>query len=617
MVMKLIVIAGKDEGSEFSLPDEGTLVIGRDSGADARLNDLRVSRKHCLVKVDREQITITDTESTLGTFVNEQRITSRPLLPDDVVKVGETQLRFLVDDLGFFKTQAGPSPMDQAAGPRDEGATGSELLDELVGTSLAHYELGEVLARGQSSFLYRARDTRTNRMVALKVLRPELAKTDAQMKRLLGSLLPIFNFPHPNLATLHEGGKTGPHCWFAMELVQGDNLFHVLPAMSPRTVDWQMVLKVAVHVARALDFLERHQIRHRNVYPRNIVIGRTSGVVKLTGMHQARTIDSLKTEPAPGPQEYLRDLVYAPPERLRGNPNGDNRSDLYSLGASLYLLLAGRPPFEGKELPQVVGKIVHDDPAPLKAYQPTMPALFEEIVLKLMAKVPEKRYQTAAALLLDLDRLARSKAITINVEAPEPEAVPAPPPPVAAAPPPPARPQPVPVPAAAPAPPPPPPAPPPPPPVPPPAAPAAPEAGKIQMKCPCGQSLVAREKYAGTQVRCPACGSMLTIPGKRSYGPATEFDMSLSMSMPKGRGGKKDWRGAKKGGMSVAMMVTIGTALVVVALVAVAVFLWSKGKLGNAERGEAHVAGGREHARVLSTMDDGRWTKSSVPATTS
>jgi serine/threonine protein kinase len=506
MSKQLVIIAGqdKDRGRCFALPDNGTVQIGRGANTTTKLNDLRASRNHCVVQVKGEEVTVSDANSQEGTFVNNQRITAPlPLQLGDVIRVGATELRLDPVDIANEKTMAYPGPEV----PRDAGKA---PLTDLVGKSLGAFRIQEVVAGGDTSTIYRARDTRDDREVALKVFRPEYSKSDAEMQRLVRTIQPLLGVRHPNLVALYGADKTGPHCWVAMELVEGENLAQLIQrAGVAGMVDWQHALRVAVHLARGLEYLHKHQIVHRNVLPVNVLISKSDKATKLGAVMKARPIGA-PPEPGPGPTETLRDLAFMPPERIRGNAPGDNRSDIYSLGATVYNLLTGKPPFDGKTMPDVIAKLLQSEPTRPREFQMTMPEAFEAIVLRMMARRPEDRYQLATDVLADVERVTRNPTAVLSAvnttDGPRYSEVASRPVSVAG----------------------------------PSLQGGAPQAvleGRIAVTCACGQTLQAREKYAGTRVRCPACGASVLLPaGKGSLGRSPDESTQPPGPPPKWQG---------------------------------------------------------------------------------
>lgn len=473
MTKQLTVIAGRDEGRVFVLPDEGTFEIGRGSTTPTRLNDLRVSRNHCELEITGDQVLITDKNSSVGTFVNDQRLTApQPLFPGDVIKIGDTELRFQDDNVADLKTMAGFAIQDMLAAstasePRPAVAVRNQLED-LTGTRLGPYEVGPILTQGNTSVLFRARDPAEDRTVALKVLRPEFTRGDGDMQRLARAVRPLLELRHPHLVALHGVGKTSGHCWIAQELVEGETLTQVIQRVGlAGMLDWQHALRVALHMAQALDYLHKNRVVHNNITPDNILINTADKRAQLGGLVRARTPEGDGGEVFAKPGEFLRDIVFMPPERARDNNQGDARSDIYSLGATLYALLAGRPPFQGRTPVETIVQIIQAEPTRPREFQLSLPEGFERAVLRMLAKDPKQRYQTGAELLADLERATRPASAPADRENGRV------------------------------------------------ATPAGPSGEKgIAVMCACGQKLNARERFAGTRVRCPACGAFLLLPGQ-------------------------------------------------------------------------------------------------------
>jgi serine/threonine protein kinase len=225
-------------------------------------------------------------------------------------------------------------------------------------------------------------------------------------------MLPI---RHPNLVNLFGAGKTGPYCWIAMEYVQGESMTQVIQRIgTANMLDWRFALRVAIHIARALDYAHGQNIIHRNITPQNILIQTVDKTTKLGDLMLAKALEGTLAEQITRPGEILGDVRYMSPERTRGNSGEvDGRADIYSLGATTFALLTGRPPFEGTSLPETIMKIRQAEPAKPTKYQLAIPGLFEGTVLRMLAKNPSERFQTAAELLADLERVARYNGVAV------------------------------------------------------------------------------------------------------------------------------------------------------------------------------------------------------------
>jgi serine/threonine protein kinase len=408
MSHRLVLVAGPDQGKSFAVTAAGPVVIGRGRNAPAALTDPRVSRVHCEVKLDGDQVVVADLGSAGGTFVNGTRVQWRPLRLGDVVQVGDTQLRLESEGAMDAPTLL---PADRSPGLRPPKlarptlpSLPAERLHELSGQTMSHYRLGPVVASGRSGVLFRAHDTKHNREAAFKVLWPHFAADAAEMRRFTRTMRTILPLRHPHLIALYGAGRALPYCWFAMEYVEGESLAQVLGrATAAGPPGWRVALRVLADVGRALAFAHDRQIIHRNITPQNIMLRREDQTAKLGDLMLAKALEGTSAEQVTRPGEVLGDVLYMAPERTTGGLQAsDARSDLYSLGATTYALLTGRPPLHGTSFVDTVLKIRQEAPISPRRLQPSVPAALEPVVLKLLAKRPEDRYQTAASLLADL-----------------------------------------------------------------------------------------------------------------------------------------------------------------------------------------------------------------------
>jgi serine/threonine protein kinase len=412
MSNQLQVISGPDQGRTFPLPVADTLLIGRSRALEARLTDPYVSRVHCQLETDGTRVLLTDFESAGGTCVNGQRVTQQQLQPGDVIQIGETSLQFQASaPPGNLADQETLPP--KATGPAQPAVPPLRPVD-LTGQTIVHYQVGPILARGRSGVVYHAHDTRYDQPVALKVLRPEFSQDEDQKQRFVRAMKTALPLRHPNLVTVYRAGKTGPHCWVAMEYVEGESLTQVVQRIGTvGMLDWRTALRVAVHVARALDFAHQQQIIHRNVTPMNILIQANTRMAKLGDLLLAKALEGTLAQPITRPGELLGNVHFLAPERTQGGASVDGRSDFYGLGATVYALLTGRPPFEGANVSETVSLIRHGDLVRPKRYQLAIPDLFEGAVVKMLARRPEDRYQTSAEVLADLERIARFQGLAV------------------------------------------------------------------------------------------------------------------------------------------------------------------------------------------------------------
>jgi serine/threonine protein kinase len=409
MSLQLVVLAGPDQGKAFLLHPGPDLMLGRSASAYYQLTDQRVSRNHCQVLRDGDEVTVVCNGGSGGTLVNGKAVKKQALKIGDVLQVGDSRLRLQVGDIapdtGRDRGQAPAEPSRDA---------GLEQLKALSGQQLAHFDIGPVIGTGRSGIVFHATDTRDNRPVALKVLRPEFARDDKAKQRFVWAMKTMLPLRHPNLVTLHAAGKVGPHCWVAMEYLAGENMTQVIERIGVAgMLDWRYGFKVAVHVGRALDYAHGQGILHRNVTPTNILLEAPTKTIKLGDLMLAKALEDPDRPPLTNPHELVGDVTYMAPERTDGTGTVDGRADLYGLGATVYALLTGRPPFGGATLVEKIIAIRGTEPEKPTKFQMSIPARFEGVVLRLLAKDPADRPATAADLLVELERVGKFHGVMV------------------------------------------------------------------------------------------------------------------------------------------------------------------------------------------------------------
>src|SRR4029077_18414781 len=187
-----------------------------------------------------------------------------------------------------------------------------------------------------SGFVFHARDMRKNLAVVLKVLEPEFSRDENAVKRFVAAMKAALRLRHPNLVSVYSAGKTGPFCWIAMEYVPGESLAAVIGRIdSAGLLDWRHVLRFAIYIARALEYAHKKKIIHRNLNPKNILLGNSPAETKLADLMLAKAIEG-DTEDITKTGEILGDFPYLSPEATAGGAQEvDGRTDIYSLGATV------------------------------------------------------------------------------------------------------------------------------------------------------------------------------------------------------------------------------------------------------------------------------------------
>jgi tRNA A-37 threonylcarbamoyl transferase component Bud32 len=273
----------------------------------------------------------------------------------------------------------------------------------------ADYEILDRVGAGAMGTVFKARHKRLNRIVALKVLKPSLARDTRYVDRLRREARIVASLNHPNIVTGYDLGEEGGYHFFVMEFVEGKSLRALL-------VEWGMfaeeyVRRVARQVAQALDHAYKRGVIHRDIKPGNVLIDE-HGNIKLTDMGLAK---------GPADLTLTRDGAtvgtpqYISPEQARNPQDVDVRSDLYSLGATLYHMATGVPPFRGDTMAELITKVLHATPTPPDELNPALSAGLSLVLRKLLAKDLRVRYQTPGELLEDLDRIERAQPPAVDV----------------------------------------------------------------------------------------------------------------------------------------------------------------------------------------------------------
>ena len=394
----LKIIDGPEKGREFEIPADKALVVGRGTASDTQINDPRVSRVHCEVEIQDGQPVLTASESAGETIVQGQKIDQKKLSPGEVFRIGDT----------YIRVDGGDSPLDQTtmAGNRNP-------MDQLIGTTFAHYHVDSLIARGRTGVVFNATDTEKNRKAALKVLLPSHSSTDEHKERFVRAMRTMLPLKHPNIIRLYNAGKQGKFCWVAMELVDGESMNKVIERIGVRDMlDWRKAWEVAVDIGRALEYASENKIIHRNLSPANIVCRKSDSVNLLGDLMLAKATEGSQSFDVTAPGQLVGDIAYMSPERTVSNDGVDARSDIYELGATLYALLTGRPPFEANSQVEHVSKIRNEKPKHPKDYQMSINDMFADIVMLMLEKRPQDRFANAKALLKDLDRVGKYNSLS-------------------------------------------------------------------------------------------------------------------------------------------------------------------------------------------------------------
>ena len=269
------------------------------------------------------------------------------------------------------------------------------------------YELGRRIGRGGMAEVFVARDRLLDRPVAVKVLFAEYAKDPLFVERFRREAMSAASLNHPNIVAVFDWGQVDSTYYIAMEYVQGRTLADILRKHERLTV--LQACDIALDIAAALGEAHKAGVVHRDIKPANVIVSAT-GHVKVADFGIARAIGSAVEQGLTQTGAVMGTATYFSPEQAQGG-QPDPRSDLYSLGVIMYEMLAGVPPFVGENAIAIAYKQVHDVPVSLRTKNPEISPAFSAIVMKCLAKDPDRRYATASALADDLRRFIDGKEV--------------------------------------------------------------------------------------------------------------------------------------------------------------------------------------------------------------
>jgi serine/threonine-protein kinase len=281
-------------------------------------------------------------------------------------------------------------------------ALGASGAHRMLGTvMLGQYELVDVLGQGGMSVVFKGRHNLTDQEVALKILPPELAAHSQVKSRFLDEAKALASLDHPNIVHLYNFGQDNGYFVLAMQFVQGQTWERMI--IEATRLDWVVSCRIAIDVLRALEYAHDRGVIHRDMKPSNVLVRARDGVATVMDFGIAKMTTSTRLT-ATG--QTMGTVRYMSPEQVRGQ-EVDLRTDIYSLGATLYESLTGDTPFDGNTHFEIMTKHLSEAPEPPSRRGVTMPAAVEDAVMRSLAKRDEDRFASAREMRKQLEAALR------------------------------------------------------------------------------------------------------------------------------------------------------------------------------------------------------------------
>jgi serine/threonine protein kinase len=351
---------------------ERELVLGRHSSSGLVIEDAKASRRHARVFADEGAYYLEDLNSSNGTLLNGKAVSAKLRLKDgDKILIGKKEI--------VFRDAAAKAP---AVAPGFDAV-------KLLGREIGGYRLDQLLGSGLLGAVYQATQLSMNRKVAVKIFDPDLLAQDkAWAERFIKEARKLGSLVHENLVQVHECGQDKELLWYSMELVEGKTLQQLLERDD--TLEPTLALLVVQRAADALFAAHSKGVLHRDVRPGNIMLTEQGGI-KILDLGLTEVLSTQRDSRAESAS--LGSVHYMAPEQTT-QEKIDHRADIYSLGCTLYHLLAGRPPYDEKTARAVIAAHLSGSVPSLRNDRPDLPEKIDEIVQCMLNKNPEWRYSS-------------------------------------------------------------------------------------------------------------------------------------------------------------------------------------------------------------------------------
>ncbi len=353
----VLVLQDEQNGKTYTVKESS--IIGRGADAGIRIRDPLLSRHHCRVDIAEGRYQVCDLKSYNGTYVNGHRIEAAPLMEGDEVRIGSQSLN-------------------------------CHFVEDFDPIHIEGFEFQRKLGEGTIGTVFLAKQQLMGKLVAVKIMNPECALDPRKMQIFMREAMAGGQLDHANLIKIYDAAEVAGIPYIVMEYVDGTNLFDILS--SHGVLHARDALHIAIQIASALEHAFERKLVHRDIKPSNIIVT-SAGIAKLTDFGLAKNFESAGTSGLTHQGAGKGTLHYMPPEQVSNAISADQRADIYSLAATIYHLVTGHYPREGKNLPDFIMKILKQDVPEAMTVNPNVPKVVSDVLAKAMQRDINARYQ--------------------------------------------------------------------------------------------------------------------------------------------------------------------------------------------------------------------------------
>jgi tRNA A-37 threonylcarbamoyl transferase component Bud32 len=378
----LQVTRGPDAGKKLLLEPGRVFTVGCNADASLVLTDPLVLKGHCSLEIADGAVVLKNHTATAGTFVADQKVSQATLKANSSFRIGGTTLSI-------------------AAAPSTKPPPAPAPPDPLVGRIVGGYKLNELVGAGGMGKVYRATQLSLHRDVAFKVLRDQHVKDKGFRDLFINEARAAAQLVHPNVVQVYDAGNEGDLVFFSMEFLGQGSTEEILE--KEKRIPWEKTILMVLEAAHGLAYAESKGIVHRDIKPDNLMLNE-AGQVKIADLGLAKRGEGHEDAGVIGTPHFIA------PEQALGK-NVDQRADIYSLGATFFRMATGRTLFLGKNAKEIVLKQIKEPPPAASSLDETVPDDLDLVLAKMLAKDPDKRYQSAHEVIAALEEVCAHHGI--------------------------------------------------------------------------------------------------------------------------------------------------------------------------------------------------------------